>query len=239
MNKLKAKFVDFTSMTSATADTLFASFNVMAIVGGVLAAIGTSGIFLTGGVREHYADLKQDELKKQTAEAQRDAAQANERTAELNKSSEALKVELEKERKERLQLEQRMAPRRVSEEVKKKLSLHLKPDADTRLFFKVALNNAEGDRLVNEIAAACLAAGWPADRLSGSTVVGASYPPGVTVCLNPDEAGGDKLREPAKVLGVILAEAGLSAQYALSVDPDTPVGTVGIAAGQKPDSPII
>ena len=237
MKRLGNKIVDLTSMSLETANALFSFANLAAIIGGIFVVLGTAGIFFFGSIREHHGDLQQAELRTRTEEARRDAATANERAAEFNRDAEQLKLELERERMERLELERRMAPRRVSQTVRDRIRELVAPDQDTLIFFKVAMNNAEGDRLINEIGNACLDAGWPRERIGGSTVAGAAFPDGVTVCVNPLEATGSALREPARGLAQVLSESGLASAEPIRQDLETPIGTVTVIAGLKPDDP--
>jgi|GEM_PF-5619103 len=238
MKRLGKKIVDLTSMSLETANALFSYANLAAILGGIFVVLGTAGIFFFGSIREHHGDLEQAALRARTEEARRDAATANERAAESNRDAEQLKLELERERMERLELERRMAPRRVSQAMRDRIRELVPPDKDTRLFLKVAMNNAEGDRLINEIGSACLEAGWPRERIGGSTVAGAAFPEGVTVCVNPEEATGSHLKASAVGLAQVLMEAGLASADPLLQDSDTPVGTVSVVAGLKPDDPV-
>jgi len=218
-----------------TADWLFALSNVAAIVGGILVVLGAAGIFFFGGIREHHSNEKMATLNAKTAEAQRNAAEAHERAAQTNRDSDAIRLELERERAERLKLEQKMAPRRVSAELRRDIQTLARPDEKTKLYFQVAINNAEGDRFINEFGAACVEAGWPRDRLGGATVAGADFPPGVTVCVNPEQSAGLKLPAPAGGLVAALVRAGLAGAQPLAADASVPMDTVQINAGLKPD----
>lgn len=222
-------------MNSDTADLVFSIANAIAIIGGVLAVFGTAGIFFVGNIREGHASARQAELSARTAEAQRGAATANERAAALNRESDELRLELERERTERLRLEQRLSPRRMSAQLKDDIRSLVQPDTDTRIDFRVAMNNAEGDRFINEIGEAFLAAGWPRDRLGGGTHAGANFPVGITVAVNPAEASGTALRTPARGLVAALLAAGHAADNPLLADPDVAVGSVVVAAGLKRD----
>lgn len=224
-------------MSVETANALYSLANFAAILGGIAVVLGTAGIFFFGGIREHHADLEQAELQTRTEEARSEAATANQRAAESNRDAAQLKLELERERRERLELERRMAPRRVSDALRARIRKLAAPDRDTRLFLKVALNNAEGDRLINEIGAALMEAGWERDRIEGSTEFGASYPEGVTVCVNPQEATDATIRNPARGLVQAFQEADLASRYPIVHDEGTPVGTVTIMAGLKPSDP--
>ena len=102
-------------------------------------------------------------------------------------------------------------------------------------YLKVAINNAEGDRLINELGAACLDAGWPRDRIGGATCAGVSFPEGLTISVNPQEASSQTLRPTAVALAAVIAKAGLASATPVTVDPEVPVGTVVIAVGLKPD----
>lgn len=233
MARLKRWLASMTNMSIETANALFAAANLAAIIGGVLVVIGTAGIFFVGGIREQYADRQRAELAAHTANAQKDAATAQERAAKSNEVSERLRLELERERTERLKLEERLAPRRVSEPLRQQLK-QVRPDQETKLRFEAAIDNPEGDRLINEIASALLDAGWPRDRLDGCRVVGSSFPDGVSVFVNPAEGTGGAVPPTAVTLVGLLHFAGLASKTPLIADDSVPAGTIKIAAGFKP-----
>lgn len=216
-----------TQMPLETANELFAAANLMAIVGGILVVVGAAGIFFFGSIRENYTDRHLQELRTETAIAQEGAAKSNERSQELQ-------LELEKERTERIKIEQRLAPRRIPQSLRDDLKRTAAPDSDTRIHLSVVANNAEGSDLINELGAALMDAGWPADRLGGSTDFAATYPDGLSILVNPAEANGDNIRGPVAPIISALHLAGLTSSTPLLLDETVPAGTIKIAAGFKP-----
>jgi hypothetical protein len=103
----------------ATANAIFGFSNLALIVGGVLVLTGTIGVFWSGNIRDRFADERARQTEAKTAAAVAEGAKANERNT-------ALKLELERERVERLRLEQRIAPRVMSPDQRAKLVVGLR-----------------------------------------------------------------------------------------------------------------
>ena len=97
-----------------SANLLFGLSNVSLIIGGMLVLLGSAGVFWFGGIREKYADIRISGNEAQTASAVAASARANAETAKLTESNTRLKLQLEKERAERLRLEEKVAPRKMS-----------------------------------------------------------------------------------------------------------------------------
>jgi len=97
-----------------TANALFGLSNLALIIGGTLVLTGSVGVFWSGSIRDRFADERARGNETKTAVAVADSARANE-------SNTRLQLELEKERVERLRLEQRVAPRKLSDEQRTKL----------------------------------------------------------------------------------------------------------------------
>lgn len=213
------------NISQGTADALFGFANVFAIVGGVLVVIGTAGIFWIGSIREDYANQRLQANELATANANKEAAISQERNT-------ALKIELEKERSDRLRLEERLAPRRLQNGDREKFKAAIKPFANTKVKLGVPQNNAEGDALLNQIGEAMLEAGWQREDIQGATELGATYPDGVTILICPQE----RESPPALALAMALAlkEIGLSADPPLALHQDLTEGQVKVAMGFKP-----
>lgn len=221
MNRMLKLF----NISQDEADALFGAANVAAIIGGVLVVIGTAGIFWIGSIREHYADRRLQANELATATANREAAASKERNT-------ALQIELEKERTERLKLEERLAPRRLRDAGREKFRNAIRPFARTKIKLGVPLNNAEGDALLNEIGQALLEAGWRGEDISGATELGVAYPDGVTVLIS------DKDRSSPPIFATTLAktfgELGLAAAPPMALNENLAEGEVKIAMGFKP-----
>lgn len=98
----------------STANTIYKFANIALIIGAVIVAVGTVAVYLASGVRDRYADERREMNETQTAAAKADATRANESTAKLEESNVKLQAAAEHERAERLKLEARIAPRRLS-----------------------------------------------------------------------------------------------------------------------------
>lgn len=93
--------------------------NIILILGAVLALLGTVGAIWSGSIRERYADERAQESEEKVANALSEAAKANERNTRLQ-------IRLEQERKERLELEEKVSPRRLSMIQQRELSERLR-----------------------------------------------------------------------------------------------------------------
>jgi hypothetical protein len=114
------------NITASQADLWFSIANVVLIIGAALVLMGTIGAIIMANVREEFANerISTNEVETQHAiargeEAKAEAAQANARAAEANKIA-------EEERLARIKIEERLAPRNLSDEqrdtVSKKIS---------------------------------------------------------------------------------------------------------------------
>jgi hypothetical protein len=109
------------TLSLEAADRIFNWANTALIVGAVLVAVGTIAAIWSGGIRERYADQRQSDNERQTETAKADAAKANAEAARANQAAEALRqsnlkleAAAEHERAERLKLEEKVAPRTLS-----------------------------------------------------------------------------------------------------------------------------
>jgi hypothetical protein len=136
------KFMNVFDLSQPVADTLFKWSNAFIIIGAVFALVGAFGAIWTGGIRERYGDERISRNEADTALARKtaatanegaatananaataneNAAKANERTELLRQSNLEVQRELERERMERLRLEESVAPRRLSDEQRSSL----------------------------------------------------------------------------------------------------------------------
>lgn len=111
------------------ADRAFNLANILLIFGAFLVFASTYVSIRAGSIRDFYSDQRRAENERQTALAKAEAAQANEGAerakadaAQANTSAETtrqsnlkLQIALEKERVERFQLEEKVAPRSLSD----------------------------------------------------------------------------------------------------------------------------
>ncbi|CAE6830354.1 hypothetical protein R69776_06580 [Paraburkholderia nemoris] len=101
-------------ITLLKANFIFNLANIALIVGAVLVAIGTITAIWAGGIRDRFADERTQANEARTAIAREEAARANENTEKLKESNLILQAAADRERAERLKLEARIAPRRLS-----------------------------------------------------------------------------------------------------------------------------
>jgi hypothetical protein len=97
------------------ANELYGVSHALLIIGALLVFAGTVGVFWTGDLRDRYAAERISNNEAETAIATAEAAKASERAAELTRQAASLQVDLERERIERLKIEERIAPRRLTE----------------------------------------------------------------------------------------------------------------------------
>ncbi|WP_330084238.1 hypothetical protein [Methylocystis iwaonis] len=98
-----------------TANLLFGLSNFSLILGAALVLMGTLGSVWFGGIRERYADQRTSENETKTATALAESARATAEAEKFKESNTRLGVELEKERIERLRLEEKVHPRHLSD----------------------------------------------------------------------------------------------------------------------------
>jgi glycine/D-amino acid oxidase-like deaminating enzyme len=114
------------SISLNVANSFFNIANVVAIVGAAFVLLGAAGIWWFGGIRERYADERRIENEAKTAIAVAESAKAQRETAVLHESNTRLQLDLEKERVERLRLEVKVNPRRLTSSQKDELIKLLK-----------------------------------------------------------------------------------------------------------------
>lgn len=127
--KKKMPTLLYIPLSPEVADRAFNSANILLIIGAFLVFASTYVSIRAGSIRDFYSDQRRIENERQTALAKAEAAEANE-GAELAKADAAhanasaettrqsnlkLQIALEKERAERLQLEEKVAPRNLSD----------------------------------------------------------------------------------------------------------------------------
>lgn len=118
------------------ANKIYATSNVILVLGAVMALVGTIGIFWSGGIRDRFSEGRIAFNEAETAKAKSEAASANERALNVEKDNLRLKTTLEKERIERLRLEQKVSPRRLTPEIQTEITDILSPFASSRIIVK-------------------------------------------------------------------------------------------------------
>jgi hypothetical protein len=96
------------------AATRFTLSSVLALLGAAFVLLGSAGAFYFGRIRDHYTDERISENVRKTAEAEAAGNRAIAEAAKLRESNTLLQLDLEKERVQRLLLEKKVEPRRLS-----------------------------------------------------------------------------------------------------------------------------
>ncbi|MFU2327723.1 hypothetical protein [Pseudomonas sp. NFX98] len=104
-----------------TANIIYRYASIVALVALVASAGAGLVIYVTSEIRGKYADESIERARNLGAQANESAAQANVKAETLTKENLQLSLTLEKERKERLELQRQLGPRTLSAEQKIKL----------------------------------------------------------------------------------------------------------------------
>ena len=96
-------------VNETTAATGFTISNIVAVLGAALVLFGSWGAFYYGRIRDRYTDERISDNVRKTAEAVAEAAK-------LTESNTRLQLDLENERVQRLSLEKKIEPRRLSDD---------------------------------------------------------------------------------------------------------------------------
>jgi hypothetical protein len=163
--------------------------------------------------RERLATL-QRESNERIAIAQRDAAEANLKAAEANEKAEG-------ERLGRLKLEEKLAPRSLSEQQMVILCDKLKPFAETSVVIDKLLDRGTDiGPLAHQLVAVLQTAGWVVtanDRLASSI-----YVAGINVTISPGSTetvttAGELLINELNLAGIAAAQSNPPVRYAPNV----------------------
>ncbi|MDD5006705.1 MAG: hypothetical protein PHS93_09795 [Candidatus Omnitrophica bacterium] len=109
--KKEKRFKAMFDISLSSANRIYAVASAFAIIGAVFTLGGVIGAIWSGSIRERFANERISNNEKETATAKAVAAKANERTAELENEAAKTALQLEKEKMQRLELEQAVAPR--------------------------------------------------------------------------------------------------------------------------------
>jgi hypothetical protein len=199
-----------------TANLWFMISNIALISGAVLAVVGTCGTVWMGSIREHHADIRSQtnerltaEAKAEGARAQEQAAQATERAAAIEAQNLALAQTLERERSARLEMEGKLAARRLSADQRQRLFDGLARGRGIELTVFAQSHDAEATLFAHDLMAALSEAGCLADFQGG--MYSAGLPVGLTISRNP---AADGRRAEALITALAAAE-----QWTLPVAP--------------------
>lgn len=118
------------------ANKIYAVSNIILVLAAVMVVLGTIGIFWSGGIRHKFADKRISFNMAETAKAKSEAAIANERAVNVENNNLELQTILEGERIERLHLEEKVLPRRLTTEMQEKLAIILSPFRASKILVK-------------------------------------------------------------------------------------------------------
>ena len=207
------------TLSSAWADTLFALFNGVLIIGAAAVLVGTIGTFIITGVREKFSNERISNNERLTAEANARALEA------------------------RLQLEQFKAPRTITSEQQGRIVERMAKYPGTK-FLVATLLDSEASDLVISIEDSLGRSGWKQlDWQVGMAIsrvnrpkLGLSLDRGITVIV--DRQSRDLLMPIAEDLVAALNAEGIEAKArtAAEISPTNPEA-INIAVGSKPPLP--
>lgn len=223
----------------STANLLSFASNIALVLGAILALAGTGGAIWTSGIKERYADVRTKANEAETANAKAAAAIANAEAAKANESAEivrasnlALQADVERERTARLQLENKVAPRHLSEAHKGALMKALTPLAGSKVHVISALGDAEARAFADDFISVFKAAGWNLGEGASEGVFEGSR--GITVVVNQGNLqsnivprGANELFEAVTSLGLTNAKGFCCGQ--------TPPEIIAFMVGSKPE----
>ena len=220
----------------SVANFVFGLANTILIIGAILVAVGTIAAIWAGGIRERFADERISANEAKTATAVADAARANESAEKLRESNLTLQAAADHERAARLKLEQKIAPRRLSDQQKEMLIAALKPFHGQRVDVVCILGDTEGKQFAQDFDTVFRQAGWNDGGGSGiSQAVITPDPKGIEVTLNQGEVSAGRIPKSAEVLVDTLAAAGLLNAKNAFVNAEAPADRITFRVGRKPD----
>lgn len=147
----RVRFLMF-DLSASEANFWFNISNLILFVGAVAVAIGTYGTIKMGALKEKFSDERTTELENQTANAKAELGKAQVAIAEATvRAAEANRV-AEQERLERVRLEAKLAPRRLSGEQAANLSSQLASMPAMDIGVVSRLTDVEGKDFADDIA---------------------------------------------------------------------------------------
>lgn len=155
-------------------------------IAALLVAIGVAGEFLGDFAARPISRRIEGERQAEIARLSRDAADAKKGIAEANARAAEANQAAERERLARVELERKIAPRRLTGEQRAKMLRILERDTGHAVIFVSRLMDAEGADFANDFVSVLTAANWNAqstpmhtgnqEGVSISTVSGARLP---------------------------------------------------------------
>lgn len=155
--------------------------NISLIIGAILALGGTIGSIISNATIARYADERIASNELLTARANQGAELANQRTVEIEQTNLSLQLELERERSDRLRLEQKLAPRLITPDKMSDAAATLSVHAGQKAHLNCLLGDPESRFLCNDIATMLIRAGWDVDDEPAQVMWGGGTPVGVMV----------------------------------------------------------
>lgn len=157
-------------------------------------------------ILQRAEDLRKEEAiastHKMAAKLEADAASSRLEQEKFRKENLELQKTIEQERVARLEIEERIAPRRISSEQARLLESMVKPLAGQAIEIESA-SGFEVERFATELVAAFRRAGCVVVGALGTVTVGSSYPPGVTMRVGQDSIAKAELVAAALIASKI------------------------------------
>lgn len=217
------------------ADAIFSWANICLVVGGVLTVGATVVLVWVTGVRERYADERISANELLTARAKSDAAEARALTASIESENLKLKSRVEEERTARLQIEERISPRRLKSEQKSKLISDLEPFRGQKIRV-LSPHNTEGNEYAIDFIDVFRRSGWVIVESGTSTGVAfIEYdvePRGIQLEVAPSDP--PVVQAAALALSKALSDQGLRKDEPIGLPHDTTNGWIEFGVGLKP-----
>ncbi|MDZ4341430.1 MAG: hypothetical protein U1E51_03220 [Candidatus Binatia bacterium] len=210
--------------------------NGILVIALILGVIATYAMYVLGNIKEEFVNENIAQSHERSAKLESEAATSKERTAVVERGNIELQINLEKERSARLELEAKIAPRRLSESDKKALIAALKPFAGQKCLISYSLGSAESDTYSDDFVKVVDAAGWDHNGLNGIFgSVRSAVVTGVQIAVHPDSDRGGGIVTPG-ILALIKSarKLGLTeGPHEFYTDPGIPAGVVEIRVGTK------
>lgn len=228
------------NMSLSVANAIFFWANTILVVAAVLVAVSTFAAIWSGMVRERFADERISINELQTATAVADAARANESAEKLRESNLTLQARADHERAERLKLEAKIAPRRLSEHQKQMLIAALQPLRDQKIEIVCNAANAESEKFALDFVSVFRSANWDVGGGTGlNQHLSTPAPVGIILIkgLPKDANEGDTIAadEPVMVLWNAMKKAGLQDEVRGEGDIKLPPNKIVLRIGGKLD----
>jgi len=212
-------------MTQSSLVFWYSVANGAYLVGVIIAAVGSLGLYFLGN---RVSKAKDDELRRfqtesaiQITAAKEGTAKALKEAADANKAAEGLRLDAERERLARLQLEARLAPRILTPQQQTAIVALLKPLGRFRAQILLHSDVTEVSRLSRDIASTLTRVGWDVAeaRPSGGAIV-----EGVGILVS--NKADDSVKKAAGQLATELTRNGVGAKLETMFLEDLPIPAI-------------